>query len=146
MERQFSRIEEVDKKLDSVQQGVSGHLQSFEQRIIQSLQTQPTTSDPAIRSLEQQMVTLMAVVTDIARPISEEPPFSTPHRRKNLDLIKKLHHTRSAPSLRTLLRQIGPYLEWTLAVPNNNSSLVEVKTDLESRYTNQTSPSRGSKT
>ena len=38
MERQFSRLDEVDKKLDTVQQGVSGHLQSFEQRIIESLQ------------------------------------------------------------------------------------------------------------
>ena len=151
IERQFSRFEDIDKKLDDVQQSVSGQLSNFKEQILQSLSTAPSTSDTAIHLLEQQVASLMTLVNRIAETTipssSPEPTYSTPCRRKKA----KSGNKRSIQSDRNITAIVTNRLK-----PENTSqqdfdstrdlssdmNYEEIKTDLESRYNANTSPRR----
>jgi hypothetical protein len=146
MERQFSRVSDIDKKLDTVQHEVSDQLKSLEDRLLARFQPQ---SDSAIKSLEQQMASLMSVVQQNLAPKGmDETQFSTPRRRKKARSSRKGIPLVTRTSTHGTPPQAIQSPNQTPTKPNapNAKHLDGLKTDLESRYNEKTSLGGGDKT
>ena len=147
--QQFSRFEELDKKLDSVQQSVSGQLDSFKESLLQSLSATPSVPDPAMKALEQQLSSLMTIVHDMASTsrASPDPMYSTPRRRKKTKSTSKLSSPAAHRNAAIVTNPMSdsPSQHDFDSTKTNKPEYAELKTDLESRYNEKTSPRRGTK-
>ena len=139
MERQFSRVSDIDQKLDTVQNEVSDQFKSLEDRLLARLQPQ---SDIAVKSLEQQMASLMSVVQQNMGPRPmDEAQFSTPRRRKKARSARKGIPLVTRPSSLAShsYESQSPHKTPTKLSASRTTKLDGIKTDLESRYNDKTS-------